>query len=161
MINMIKFLFRVLILLAIFGIGLGFFLTLYVEKSGNQALFKMGKLPSPSPDGFYKGSFSNYTLSWLGKKFDKTDSTGINVFLDSNGIKYERYSFVTSQGYGARDKNVNLLKIDYNVPGNPFWLKPLHDELVSIEDGSYLGKIELRIIPGFPFTLGFFTLTRP
>jgi hypothetical protein len=157
---MIKFLFRIILLLVIVALCFGFFMTFYTERSPEQVIFKAGKLPAPSPDGFYKGSFRNYTLSWQGKKFDKTDSTGINVFLDENGTRYERYSFNTSIGYGARDKGINLLKIDYNNNGNPFWLKPVLDELVQVSDDSYLGKIQFRIIPGFPFTLGFFTLNK-
>lgn len=157
---MISFLFKVLVLLAIVGLGFGIFLTIQAEHSAKQKIFIAGKLPTPSPDGFYHGGSSDYIFSWIGKKFNKTDSTGINVFDAGAGETQESYSFVTSESKGLRDKTISVLQISYNVPSNPFWLKHVVDEVVEISPGSYIGKMELKILPGYPFTLGFFTLNK-
>jgi hypothetical protein len=34
----------------------------------------------------------------------------------------------------------NVLRITYNREGNPFWLKPLNDELKKVREGYYLGR---------------------
>lgn len=32
------------------------------------------------------------------------------------------------------------------------------DEIVQVESGTYLGKVHLHILPGYPFTMGYFRL---
>jgi len=136
---------------------LGFLRTWRMAHSDEQTAFAGGTYPSPAPDGLYKGRIGR-PVSWLGKKFNAASSTGINVFNDE-GAQAERYPFKTSKGMGIHDSK-DVLRIDYNIAGNPFWVRPILDELVQTSPGNYLGKLELRIIPGYPFTLGFFRLTK-
>ena len=159
----------------ILGLIVVFFLvhilrTWQLEHSANQKLFASGTIPNPLPDGLYNGSVSGHTFSWLGKKFFATTSRGINIFtpLDiklSNGVNQnstttEKYPFKTSLGKGLRDKTLDVFQIDYNIPANPFWLRPILDEIVEITPGHYLGKLQARFIPGFPFTLSYFELKK-
>ena len=145
------FLLKLLIgLVAIFLIA-GVLRTWAMEHSDPQKRFVVGIVPNPAPNGFYAGSIGRKT-SWLGKKFNPADSSGINVF-DKGGARVEKYPFKTYASSGT-------LKIDYNVPTNPFWVRPILDEIVQIAPGQYFGKLTLRIIPGYPFTLAFFELIK-
>ena len=69
----------------------------------------------------------------------------------------ERQPFKTYYGNGLRDKNLNVLVLDYDIPENPFWLRYIRDEIVQVAPNQYLGKLHLRVI-GFAFTLGYFEL---
>ncbi len=117
--------------------------------------FPKGTFPSPLPDGFYKGTVQNLNTNWKGKIFDATNSSGINIFGDK-----KVYLFKTYKGKGLQDKNLDVLKIDYNLKENPFWLRFILDEIVQIAPGKYLGKVLLNLIPGLPFSLGYFWLER-
>ena len=99
------------------------------------------------PNGFYKGSVG-FKTSWEGKKFNAENSSGINLFDGQ-----EKYPFKT---YEEKD----VLKIDYNLPENPFWVRLILDEIVEISKDKYLGTIKLRLIPGFPVTIGHFRLEK-
>ena len=134
--------------IAVFVIA-GVLRTWTLEYSDTQKRFAAGMMPSPAPDGFYAGSIERKT-SWLGKKFYSVNSTGINVF-DEKGAHVEKYPFKTYESSGT-------LKIDYNVPANPLWIRPILDEIVKTGKDAYLGKLQLRLIPGYPFTLAFFEL---
>jgi hypothetical protein len=143
-------------LLAFIIIGLA--RTIKSQTSQNQDKFIHGKAPSPAPDGEYNGKVTGYKGSWRGKKFHASELTGVNMFEDSPGQMTERYNFKTATGVGIRDKDIQVVKIEYNIPGNPFWIRPVLDEIVETEPGHYLGKIHYRFIPGVPFTFGYFTL---
>jgi hypothetical protein len=100
---------------------------------------------------------------WLGKRFDPDHATGENVF-DSRVYKlgrlltpsayraswpedsrsYRALAFVTSAGPGALDPGVEVLRIDYDLPGNAPPLRRILDELVEVEPGVYLGQALLR-----------------
>lgn len=143
--------------------------TWQLEHSANQKLFTSGTIPNPLPNGLYKGTVPGHTFSWLGKKFfaagesasggNASEGTGINLFKDGSATT-EKYPFKTSLGLGLRDHSLNVLQIDYNIPANPFWLRPILDEIVEIAPGHYLGKLQVRFIPGFPFTLSYFELKK-
>ncbi|HZT35326.1 MAG TPA: hypothetical protein VFA15_05375, partial [Nitrososphaera sp.] len=61
-----------------------------------------------------------------------------------------------------RDRNLDVIKIDYNRPENPWYLRNFaYDEIVRLDDGRYLGKIEIEIVRGVPFTVGWFWQTKP
>lgn len=155
------------IIMALFiaGVALGFWRTSQIQQDARETVFLSGTLPSPAPDGFYKGSATRYKTSWLGKKFNATDATGVNVFDNGSGGQTEKYPFVTSVSKGLSD-NINVLKIDYNVPQNPFWVRLVEDEMVEVKNNQvgaptrYLGKMYVRIIPGFPFSILYFDLKK-
>ena len=100
MLYLIKSIFIIVLLIIVFGIAR----TWQVQHRENQALFIDGKIPNPKPDGLYNGTVPGYKVSWLGKKFNATDSNGVNVFDDGNSMRGERYPFHTSVGKGIRDK---------------------------------------------------------
>ena len=155
---MVRFVVKLVAIVFVLVIILGFLRTWQMEHSKSQTIFEGGKVPSPLPDGLYKGSVPGHTFSWQGKKFDSANNKGINIF-DENGTTTENYPFKTSVTKGLRDKNLEVVKIDYNIIGNPFWLRIIVDEIVEIAPGDYLGKLHVRII-GFTFTLGYFQLKK-
>ncbi|MDD5068579.1 MAG: hypothetical protein PHS53_04540 [Candidatus Pacebacteria bacterium] len=151
----------ILFLLVLIAITILFCMTYWTnEWSANQKIFVSGKAPNPSPDGFYSGS-AYLTGSWLGKKFDARYEEGINVFKDLGNAEVEKYPFKTFFGPGIRDTHLQVMKIDYDIPENPFWIRPILDEIVETAPGEYMGKLHLRIIPGFSFSPLYFFLEKP
>jgi hypothetical protein len=129
-----------------------------VESSDQGKAFATSSAPVVKLEGFYKGGIAlPIKVTWLGKKFDAKTQTGINVFDDGVGNQYDAYPFTTSV---STTSSSSPLYIDYNQSANPFWLRPVVDELVEITPGQYLGKLTVRIIPGYPFSLGFFKLQK-
>src|SRR5260221_286785 len=119
--------------------------------------FVAGTMPYPLPSGFYEGSVANYSGTWRGKTFDQQKATGINVFANAKDDTQvvQQYPFKTYMGEGLQDPQP-VLKIDYNIPENPIWLRLIVDEIVETEPGHYLGKMLVNLIPGHPLTLTWF-----
>ncbi len=138
----------------------GVWLTWQIQHDSRNKIFLNGIVPNPKPEGFYNGNFQEKKVSWIGKKFNSTNSTGINIFINKEGIKSESYPFVTFVGKGLSDKNLDVFKIDYNISDNPFWLRFILDEIVEVKPNEYLGKLQLRVIPGYPFAIAYFELKR-
>ena len=107
------------------------------------------------------GALSRVYMPWRGKIFDATASAGGNLFTarskplirpfdpavrdDRPGLAYA-YPFATSTGAGVVDRDRDVLKIDYDLPANPFGLiRRVLDELVEVAPGYYLGKAHLRV----------------
>ncbi len=137
---------------------MGFWRTWQIGHSENQKIFLSGKIPSFMPDGVYQGDIGRAT-SWMGKKFNAFENNGINIF-ESDGVKTEKYAFKTSVDKGLSDKHLDVIKIDYNLAKNPFWVKIIIDEIVQVSSEEYLGKMFIRVVPGFPFALLYFRLTK-
>ncbi len=135
----------------------GFARSIQLHYSNNQKIFAAAQVPTPLLNGFYRGDVDGYKFYWQGKKFDEAKGIGINIF-DGKPSHSEKYPFRTYIGKGILDKKTDVLKIEYNLPQNHFWMKPVLDELVQVAPGTYLGKMHVRLIPGFPFTLAFFEL---
>lgn len=151
--GVIAFLTLALLCLAM-GLMIGIYQTYKVERAPFQAKFRSGRASAPA--GFLKGTVSNALgTSWQGKVFDHSAATGINQF--ANG---QRYPFRTYTAAGLRDHDVQVLRIDYNQPGNPWWLRFIADEITESTPGHYIGKIHLKL-PGITFSLGYFELTQP
>ncbi len=148
-----------LVLIAVLLVGLlvaGIVRTFQMNASPNQAKFIKSN-GEVILDGFYKGSVSTRQGNWRGKTFNYAQGqTGINNFVE-DGKEITKYPFKTSIRQGIRD-NIKVVRVDYNVAKNPFWVRPLVDEIVQIGEHKYLGKIHYRVLPGFPFTIGFFEL---
>lgn len=130
-----------------------------MKKEPNQQEFLTGKLPNPKLDGLYNGSMG-FDTAWVGKKLDSQTETGINLIKDKKGKTHEKYPFKTYVGKGLFDENLFVMKLDYNVKGNPFWVKWIVDEIVEVTPNEYLGKMHLKIIPGFPFSVLYFELKK-
>lgn len=154
-----KFIFFIILLSAFGGVAYGFYRTFLSERDPNQKIFSLGTYPSPLPDGLLKGTVDDLTVSWKGKKMNAKTGTGINIFAGKS-VDEERYPFKTSKEKGLRDPNLDVLRIDYNLPQNPFWLRRITDEIVQVKRGEYLGKVHVRVIPNYPFTLGYFHLQK-
>ncbi|MBX4200996.1 hypothetical protein KW786_02600 [Candidatus Parcubacteria bacterium] len=163
----LKFLLSLVLILFIFAL----FWTWRMQKDARNRLFVNGTVPSPAPDGLHQGIFLGHHTSWRGKKFNAQDSTGINLFEEKTGGQVspsaqgsggtkEKYPFKTYIAKGLQEKNLDVMKIDYDVPANPFWLSFIMDEIVQIAPGSYLGKMHIKLIPGLPFTVLYFELKK-
>ena len=156
-------------------------------------LFREGTAPEPQPEGFLRGRLitmsvtrpsdafvrgvSSMYMPWLGKAFDPTTQSGVNVLTPSARTamkvlwpKYsperelvdrlEAFPFRTRIEAGAVDPNVDVLKIDYDFETNPdFLIRRILDELVRIDDNLYLGKILFRWGSSWK-PIGFFSLEK-
>lgn len=136
----------------VYFIGACIYLHRRTQTSGLQSDFLAGTIPLTLPDGLYQGTV-NLKTSWLGKRFDRDNQTGINILQDRDA-----FPFKTSVGPGNVDPKLQVVKIDYNVPANPFYLRPIMDEIVETKSGHFLGKLQLRLLPGVSIALGYFTL---
>ena len=153
---MFKTMFWILIVVVIGLIAVGFHRTAKVKIWPEQEQFVHGVVPASSLEGFYKGSQNlSSKTSWEGKIFFAESQTGINRF----GGK-EKYPFKTYTGKGTQDIELETFKIDYKTDGNPFWVRPVLDEIVEVGSGKFLGKVHYRLIPGHPFTIGYFSLEK-
>lgn len=138
-------------------VAAGFYQTYRVERRPHQRAFRAGTIPTPRPEGFYKGTTTvKQGKNWQGKVFDRADQTGINQFTDG-----QKYPFKTYEAQGLRDPDRKVLRIDYNQPGNPWWLRLIVDEIVETSPGHYLGKVHLAVLPGLTFTATYFELSAP
>lgn len=152
---------HILIFIAILAcVGLAFLIyrNAITQSGPTQTDFLKGAIPTQLPDGLYQGSSPGYKGSWKGKKFNSTDHTGINIF-ESNGQRTEEFSFKTYVAKGLADKAIDVIKIDYNISGNPIWLRMILDEVVETKPGVLLGKLHIHIGP-FSYALGYFTLQK-
>lgn len=130
--------------------------TYQVEHRPQQAAFRGGKLPTTLPNGFYKGEVpAGLRHGWQGKVFSAAAGTGINQFEHD-----QRFIFKIYPAPGLRDKHMQVLRIDYRQPGNPWWLHFITDEIVQTGPGHFLGKVHLRVMPGLTFSLTYFELAQ-
>ena len=104
------------------------------------------------------GALGRVYMPWRGKVFDATAHSGRNLFTARSkllirpfdpAVRDDRpglvlaYPFATSSGPGVIDRDREVLKIDYDLPTNPFGpLRRVLDELVEVAPGYYL------VLPG-------------
>jgi hypothetical protein len=131
-----------------------------VEGDPRQKVFVSAHAPDAGISGLHRGSLQGREVSWKGKKFRPEDHTGINVFLTKDGGLEERYPFRTYVGHGIKDKKTEVLKIDYGLKGNPWWLRRIVDEVVETQPGVLLGKVHVKWVLGLTFTMGYFRLEK-
>lgn len=158
MILAVKIVLGILVLLILGLLAFGLYRHIKTQSSASQKLFLSGKVPSELPNGLYKGSVPGQTFPWKGKKFNADKNTGINIF-EENDKRSEQYPFKLYKGKGLADKNLEVIKIDYNLPQNPLWLRFIVDEIVETKKDHYLGKLIMNI-PAFPIALGYFNLEK-
>jgi hypothetical protein len=157
--NNLKTIVIVFICLFILALLIGLFRHVLTQTSTQQQKFLSGKVTSSLPDGLYKGTVGGKETTWKGKKFDKDHNRGINIFQNGDTTR-EAFPFKTYVENGAADKSLLVIKIDYNLPENPLWLRLVVDEIVEVSPGKYLGKLHVRIFPDTTFALGFFELEK-
>ena len=124
-----------------------------------QRAFLHGTVPDPAPDGFLRGSADMPTGSWRGKILHAAMHSGVNIF-ERHDHQQKFYPFQTFIAKGLRDTTTSVLRLNYNISGNPWWLRRIVDELVQVAPGTYLGKVHIRIVPGVSFALGYFRLEK-
>jgi hypothetical protein len=102
-------------------------------------------------------------LPWQGKTFNAVQAWGDNIFtrdslalahiywplyrgyVDDSPQTYRAFAFRTYLAPGLADPDRQVLKIDYDLPGNPrLSIRRVLDELVQVADGFYLGKAHLK-----------------
>jgi hypothetical protein len=116
-------------------------------------------------------------MPWLGKSFDPGAAEGFNVLtkaalgpmkalwpryrpLREYGDRVDAFRFKTRVAPGALDPQTDVLKIDYDIDGNPATIiRNVLDEIVQIDDELYLGKVLYRIKSEFR-RIGFFALEK-
>ena len=156
-------------------------ITLIVCRSSRQRSFISGTLPTNQPDGFYRGSaylLGSGPVPWLGKSFERENSLGFNIFTPTGErlLKLltpfykqfrnnpdgntDAYYFKTSEGAGFKDTSIDTFKLDYDSPENPFLIRIILDEIVEIAPNEFLGKVHLKVFPGYYATIGFFGLSK-
>jgi hypothetical protein len=119
------------------------------------------------------GALGRVYMPWRGKVFDAAAHGGSNLFTARSqplirpfdrAVRDDRpglvsaYRFATSTGRGVIDRDREILKIDYDLPTNPFGpIRRVLDELVEVAPGYYLGKAHLRV-RGHWRTVAYFAL---
>lgn len=173
----------VISLAAVILIWLAFFTLLnYISgQSHRQAKFVGGKLPDSPPSGFYKGTaylLGGRPVPWLGKSFEANNNRGFNIFAPTGASllkvmtpfyklfrqnadgNTDAYYFKTSTSQGFKDKGIDTFKLDYDSPENPFLIRIILDEIVETAPDEYLGKVHMKVFPGYYATIGYFGLRK-
>ena len=102
-------------------------------------------------------------LPWKGKFFTAANASGDNIFTrdslllahiwwplyrgyrNESAERYRAFTFRTHIAPGLADPDRQVLKLDYNLEGNPsLSVRRVLDELVQIDNALYLGKAHLR-----------------
>jgi hypothetical protein len=78
---------------------------------------------------------------WRGKSFKRLADDrgeGINrVFSDSNPRRWFRFETYVGP---SRAGNFDAVQLDYDNPGNPFFIRAIKDEVRQVADGLFLGQ---------------------
>ena len=156
--------------------------TKIVESSEAQQSFLKGGLPFEPPNGPYRGTpccLDRKQDLWQGKSFDATNRVGIDVFTPRGASLLKRlnpsyklfqkntegnteaYFFNTSTGLGIKDSEMKVFKLDYDLPENPFIVRLFLEEVVETAPEQFLGKVHIKVFPGYYATTGFFNLRKP
>lgn len=154
-----KLIFLFVLLLIGSIVGFGYYRTWQMQNSHLQQEFIKGTVPIEGPEGFYAGTANFPTGPWRGKKFDSEKNTGVNVIHTIAG-ETDRFSFKTETGKGIQDKDLEIIKIDYNIPSNSWPVRLVLDEIVEVTPDKFLGKMHVRIPYLPPFTLVYFRLKK-
>jgi hypothetical protein len=170
-----------IVIAAVVWLGFWMLVTYLVGQSGRQKQFVSGSTPSEPPNGFYNGSaylLGNRSVPWLGKSFESENARGFNIFtpmgasllkiltpfyklfrVNSDG-NTDAYYFKTGVGQGFKDKDIDVFILDYDSPENPFLIRIILDEVVEIKAGEFLGKVHMKVFPGYYATIGHFGLKK-
>ena len=118
-------------------------------------------------------------MPWKGKFFKAAQAKGDNIFTrdslllahifwplyddykDENTDSYRAFNFRTHLAPGLTDPDRQVLKLDYNLEGNPsLSIRRVLDELVQVDTGLYLGKAHLKWWWGTWQLVAYFTLAK-
>ena len=132
--------------------------TFQVGHGPQHLAFLRGQVPTALPNGFYRGSVGGRHGRWQGKSFSVATARGINIFATKEGGVRESQPFKFYVGKGIQQHSLDVIKIDYDLPENDLWIRPLLDEIVQIAPDMYLGKLYYRLNAHTYFALGYFEL---
>ena len=153
-----KIILKILLLVLLLALAYGFFVRGRREGSPKYEFFAVGTVPLEMPKGLYHGSVEELgEVSWKGKKFNG-DRTGINLF-EGDGKSEEKYAFRFFPAKSLRG-DLQVLRIDYDQPGNPLWLRFIVDEIVSVAPEQFIGAVYINLLPGLRFRMGYFRLEK-
>ena len=155
MVALLKIIIAILLSVLVLALAYGFYRTWKTGSLEDYDRFQQGMVPSVMPEGLWKGTALGLgEVSWKGKKFFKS-GTGINLIGEE-----EKFPFLFSRAASITDSSKEVIRLDYNQPENPFWLRVIVDEMVSTAENQFLGIVYIKVIPGVPFRMGCFTLTK-
>lgn len=116
---------------------------------------------------------------WRGKLFDAASGRGYNIvsrdslaltrllwpfyrgYWDDGPLTLGAFAFRTCLASGLADPDRRVLRIDYDLAGNPqLVVRQTLDELVQLEEGHYLGRAYLTAWPGRWKVVAYFALGR-
>ncbi len=116
---------------------------------------------------------------WRGKWFSATEQYGINLLprrsrtfvhllapfyrggYEDGRESYRAFAFRTYVAPGRVDADREVLKLDYDIPGNPFLtVRRVLDELVQVGENFYLGKAHVKWWWGQWQVVAYFTLSK-
>src|SRR3989338_1636280 len=126
---------------------------------GNLDGFHKGEMAAlfPNTIGETLGAvFLKIWMPWKGKYFYKDKQVGDNI-LSRHLATYLRFRFNDFSSPGSSDKlfhafpfgtyvmhgvhdEIPVLRLSYDLPQNPSFVRNIIDELVQVGEGSYLGK---------------------
>ena len=118
-------------------------------------------------------------MPWKGKHFNAASQVGDNIFsrdsywpahviwplyrgyIDVRPRVYRAFVFRTRTSQGLADADRQVLRLDYDLPGNPsLTVRHVVDELVQVDDHLYLGKAHLHWLTGHWQLVAYFTLSK-
>lgn len=147
-----------MVLFVILVLVVGYVRTYQMEQRPEQVQFEHGKAIIADLDGEYRGTAGGYRGSWQGKTIYNSRQSGVNRLQQGSGV-VDKYPFRIYVGKGLRDSDLDVIKLDYNQPGNPWWLTFVVDEVVEVAPQQFLGKVHLHGF-GVTFTVGYFGIDK-
>ena len=104
-----------------------------------------------------RGWAASRRFPWRGKSFmpGEERGEGINRVLVDRLRLYRFETFIGRSRAGAFD----ALQLDYDRPDNPFFIRPIRDEIRELSPGLYLGQAWLQIAARPPSLVLYFGLT--
>ena len=110
-------------------------------------------LPGPLA-GWVRRWASSSLFPWRGKTFRPENDLrgrGINRVVSD---RFELYPFVTFVGK-SHAGDFDALHLDYDLPENPFFIRPIRDEIRELAPGLWLGQAYLELASGTHLVLYF------
>lgn len=96
-------------------------------------------------------------LPWKGKQFDlvnKNEGKGINL-IELWPTKQTMFHFETAIVNSLIDGDNDVFSLNYDLPGNPWFIRQIRDDLKKIDDGLFLGTANFRTKEGYKLILYF------
>ena len=115
-------------------------------------------LPPPVA-GLVRAFAGGNAFPWRGKSFlphGAERGEGINRIFNDRIRRFRFETFVGPSRAGAFD----ALQLDYDNPGNPFFIRAVKDEVRELRPGLWLGQAWLQL-RGEPHLVLYFGLTNP